>query len=137
LLPAFFFPPSRLLGLDVDCSPTAQAKVTHAGTQSVSFPQAARDLKTLAELTTNLRIKRSLAKARLDIDEAFVEVVRRSRAILKASKSLAGRASIKCAAAICLAFRQCKVVVGAKPFADVVGASEGNLRNVMAAMAKR
>ena len=36
--------------MDYDYSPTALRKVTYAGTQAASFPQAARDLQELAEL---------------------------------------------------------------------------------------
>jgi hypothetical protein len=46
--------------VDYDYSPTAWRKITYAGTQSVSFPQAARDLEALAELTISQeRVRRA------------------------------------------------------------------------------
>lgn len=91
--------------------------------------------KVMADLSDSPRIKRSLADAGLDMDEAFVNIVRKSKAILHANRSLAGQASIKCAAAVFLAFKQCKVKIGAPTFASAINACEGNLRNVAAAFA--
>jgi hypothetical protein len=57
-----FFPQSRILGLDVqyDYSPSALRKITYAGTQAVSFPQATRDLQELAEVDlTSERVRRA------------------------------------------------------------------------------
>ena len=53
------------MGLDVDYdySPSAWKKVVYAGTQAVSFPQGARDLKELAELVVSCeRVRRGTEK---------------------------------------------------------------------------
>ena len=57
-----FFPQSKHLGLDVDYdySPTVWRKIAYSGSQSASFAQASRDLKTLAEVDISAeRVRRA------------------------------------------------------------------------------
>lgn len=92
--------------------------------------------KIIADLVLSRRVKDALVKAGRDMDEVFVSVVQRAKHTIHTCKALAGRAPIKAAAAIYLAFKQCKVPIAAGAVAELVDATEGNLRNVSASMAK-
>jgi transcription initiation factor TFIIIB Brf1 subunit/transcription initiation factor TFIIB len=92
--------------------------------------------KIMADLAPSRRVKNALAKAGRDVDEVFVSVVQRAKHTIHSCKALAGVASIKAAAAIYLAFKQCGVPIAAVAVAELVDATEGNLRNVAAALAR-
>jgi len=86
--------------------------------------------KIMADLCQIPAVQQVIADAGLDMDEVFVVVVRRSIRLLKEHPSLPGRAPIRCAAAIYLAFKLRGVHVGAPLLASIVEAKENRVRHV-------